>query len=86
MFKMPDFNEAKMVFLVDFCIWTSKVNVVKKVFGEDDILEKKLEITRPISFTLTKSGEKTGINFFPKLDDATENKLEASKDYKGWSF
>jgi endonuclease G len=30
--------------------------------------------------------KKTGINFFPKLDDATENKLEASKDYKGWSF
>ena len=29
---------------------------------------------------------KTGINFFPKLDDAIENKLEASKDYKGWSF
>jgi endonuclease G len=30
--------------------------------------------------------QKTGINFFPKLNDATENKLEASKDYKGWSF
>ncbi len=30
--------------------------------------------------------KKTGIDFFPKLDDATENKLEASKDYKGWSF
>ncbi len=30
--------------------------------------------------------QKTGIDFFPKLDDATENKLEASKDYKGWSF
>lgn len=30
--------------------------------------------------------QKTGINFFPKLEDTTENKLEASKDYKGWSF
>lgn len=30
--------------------------------------------------------KKTGIDFFPKLDDATENKLEAAKDYKGWSF
>jgi endonuclease G len=30
--------------------------------------------------------KKTGIDFFPKLDDATENKLEANKDYKGWSF
>lgn len=30
--------------------------------------------------------QKTGINFFPKLNDATENKLEANKDYKGWSF
>jgi len=30
--------------------------------------------------------KKTGIDFFPKLDDASENTLEASKDYKGWSF
>ncbi|NHM00672.1 DNA/RNA non-specific endonuclease [Flavobacterium difficile] len=30
--------------------------------------------------------QKTGIDFFPKLNDASENKLEASKDYKGWSF
>ena len=28
----------------------------------------------------------TGIDFFSELDDATENKLEASSDYKGWSF
>ena len=28
----------------------------------------------------------TGIDFFPKLDDATEAKLEASSDYKQWSF
>ena len=28
----------------------------------------------------------TGIDFFPKLDDAIENKLERSSDYKDWSF
>lgn len=28
----------------------------------------------------------TGIDFFSELDDATENRLEASSDYKGWSF
>ncbi len=28
----------------------------------------------------------TGINFFPKLDDSIENKLEKSSDYKNWSF
>lgn len=28
----------------------------------------------------------TGIDFFPKLDDVTENELEAKSDYKGWSF
>ena len=28
----------------------------------------------------------TGIDFFPHLDDATENKLEASSSYKSWSF
>ncbi|WP_298760348.1 DNA/RNA non-specific endonuclease [uncultured Psychroserpens sp.] len=28
----------------------------------------------------------TGIDFFPELDDATENKLEASSSYKDWSF
>ena len=28
----------------------------------------------------------TGIDFFPKLDDAIEQKLEASSDYKQWSF
>lgn len=30
--------------------------------------------------------QKTGIDFFPNLEDTKENKLEASKDYKGWSF
>jgi endonuclease G, mitochondrial len=30
--------------------------------------------------------EMTGIDFFPKLDDKTENRLEKSADYKAWSF
>lgn len=30
--------------------------------------------------------ELTGIDFFSELDDAIENKLEASSSYKGWSF
>lgn len=28
----------------------------------------------------------TGIDFFPKLDDKTENRLEKNSDYKTWSF
>lgn len=28
----------------------------------------------------------TGIDFFPELEDELENKLEASRSYKGWSF
>ena len=28
----------------------------------------------------------TGIDFYPKLEDGLENKLEKSTDYKGWSF
>ena len=28
----------------------------------------------------------TGIDFFPQLDDSIENKLEASRSYKSWSF
>lgn len=30
--------------------------------------------------------ELTGIDFFPELEDSIENKLEASSDYKEWSF
>lgn len=30
--------------------------------------------------------QKTGIDFFPELPDAIENKLEASSSYKNWSF
>ena len=28
----------------------------------------------------------TGIDFFPKLDNKTENRLEKNSDYKAWSF
>ena len=28
----------------------------------------------------------TGIDFFPQLEDALEDKLEASSSYKDWSF
>jgi endonuclease G len=28
----------------------------------------------------------TGINFFPKLPDSIENKVESESDYKSWSF
>lgn len=28
----------------------------------------------------------TGIDFYPKLEDSIENKLEKANDYKGWSF
>lgn len=36
--------------------------------------------------TVDKIEQLTGIDFFPKLDDSQENKLEASSDYKQWSF
>ena len=28
----------------------------------------------------------TGIDFFPKLNDKIENRLEKNSDYKSWSF
>jgi endonuclease G len=28
----------------------------------------------------------TGIDFYPKLDDGIENRLEQSANYKSWSF
>lgn len=43
---------------------SDKVNYIKKIFGEDKALEEKAGITRPVSFTLLKNGEKTGINFY----------------------
>ena len=30
--------------------------------------------------------KRTGIDFFPELEDALENQLEASTTYKQWSF
>ncbi len=36
--------------------------------------------------SVDKLEQMTGIDFFPKLDDAIENQLEKSSDYKGWSF
>ena len=50
-------------FLTEIDEISDKVNYTKKSFGEDTSLEEKLEITRPVSFSLLKNGEKTGINF-----------------------
>lgn len=36
--------------------------------------------------SIDKIEKMTGIDFFPRLPDAIENKLEKSSDYKGWSF
>lgn len=36
--------------------------------------------------SIDKIEKMTGIDFFPRLSDAIENKLEKSSDYKGWSF
>jgi endonuclease G, mitochondrial len=36
--------------------------------------------------SIDKIEQLTGIDFFPKLPDTIENKLEKSSDYKGWSF
>jgi alkyl hydroperoxide reductase subunit F len=43
---------------------SDKVNYTEKSFGEDTSLEEKARITRPVSFTLLKNNEKTGINFY----------------------
>lgn len=36
--------------------------------------------------SIDKIEKMTGLDFFPRLPDAIENKLEKSSDYKGWSF
>ena len=36
--------------------------------------------------SIDKIEKMTGIDFFPRLPDNVENKLEASSDYKNWSF
>ena len=42
---------------------SGKVNYVKKSFEDDKADLEKAKITRPISFTILKDGENTGINF-----------------------
>jgi len=51
-------------FLQEVDAISNKVNYTKKTFGEDKALEETAGITRPTSFTLLKSGKKTGINFY----------------------
>ena len=51
-------------FLQEIDVISDKVNYVKNTFGENKELETTLEITRPTSFTLLKSGDKTGISFY----------------------
>ncbi len=62
---LNDSNKSKELkeFLKEIDAISEKVNVTEKIFGEDKSLEEKLGITRPVSFALTKAGEKTGINF-----------------------
>ena len=62
---LNDSNKSKELkeFLKEIEAISEKVNVTEKIFGEDKSLEEKLGITRPVSFALTKAGEKTGINF-----------------------
>ena len=43
---------------------SDKVNYVRNTFGNNKDLETELGITRPISFTLIKNDNKTGINFY----------------------
>ena len=50
-------------FLQEVDAISEKVNYVKKLFGEDEKLEKENNISRPTSFTLLKDGKNTGINF-----------------------
>lgn len=51
-------------FLLEVDAISDKLNYTKKLAGEDKALEEKVGITRPISFTLLKNGERTGINFY----------------------
>ena len=50
-------------FLQEVDAISEKVNYVKKSFENDKADLDKANITRPISFTLLKDGENTGINF-----------------------
>lgn len=51
-------------FLKEVDAISANVNYVKKSLGEDKALEEKAQITRPVSFTLLKDGETTGLNFY----------------------
>lgn len=51
-------------FLQEIDAISEKVNYKKETFGANKELENNLEITRPVSFALTKNGEKTGINIY----------------------
>ncbi|MDO5088349.1 MAG: thioredoxin family protein [Leptotrichiaceae bacterium] len=51
-------------FLLEVDAISDKLNYTKKLAGEDKALEEKAGITRPVSFTLLKNGERTGINFY----------------------
>lgn len=47
------------------------------------------ESNKPLSkfvVSVDKLETLTGIDFFPELNDALENKLEASNSYRGWGF
>ena len=50
-------------FLQEVDAISGKVNYVKKSFEDDKADLEKAKITRPISFTILKDGENTGINF-----------------------
>ena len=50
-------------FLQEVDAISGKVNYVKKSFENDKADLEKAKITRPISFTILKDGENTGINF-----------------------
>lgn len=51
-------------FLLEVDAISDKVNYTKKTFGEAKEAEDKSGITRPVSFTILKNGESTGINFY----------------------
>ena len=50
-------------FLKEVDVISEKVNYIKKSFENDKADLEKANITRPISFTILKDGENTGINF-----------------------
>ena len=63
-FDSSDKSKELEGFLDEINVISQKVNITKKIFGEDADSEEKFNITRPVSFTLTVLGKKTGINFY----------------------